>query len=148
MRLNIGCGRDYKPGWINTDASQEVTADQYFILGEEDIPQETESAEEIYISGVLEQIGPNEQFVHALNECWRVLKKGGMMTVVVPNARHAVAHRDPFDVRKFTKETFFYFAEGSREYELYGSVYGFKPWSNMHIEENDRHIFTVRMVKC
>jgi len=96
---------------------------------------------------VLEQIGSNDEFLFALNECWRVLKKGGMITIIVPNAKYAIAHRDPMDVRKFTKETFLYFAEGAREYNLYGSVYGFKPWSNINIQENERHIMTIRMVK-
>ena len=80
-------------------------------------------------------------------EVYRVLKPGGVMTVIVPNARFAIAHQDPMDVRKFTKETFSYFLKGSRQYDLYGSVYGFKEWSSIRIEENARHILTVTMTK-
>lgn len=147
MKLNIGCGRDYRPGWINIDLSQEVktdmTADVRFGLPD----VKSDSVDEIYISGVLEQIGPNEQFLMAMNECNRVLKRGGLMTVIVPNARHAIAHRDPMDVRKFTRETFAYFDGSTQEYRDYGSVYGFLPWQVESIGENQRHIFTAKFIR-
>lgn len=146
-RLNIGCGRNYIPGWINTDISHEVKAEHYFDIGKDAIPLDNNSVDEIYISGVLEQIGPNEELINALNECWRVLKPGGKMTVIVPNAKHAIAHRDPMDVRKFTKATFKYFDASYYEYRDYGSVYGFKPWVIESFKENDRHILTVTMLK-
>lgn len=153
MKLNIGCGRDYKPGWVNTDISKEVKADAYFDIRKDPIGDSKnkyfndESVSEIYISGVLEQIGENEHLIHAMNECWRVLKKGMFMTVIVPNARYAIAHQDPMDVRKFTPETFNYFLARHRHYELYGSVYGFKPWQSIDIQENERHIMIIRMMK-
>lgn len=158
MKLNIGCGRDYRKGWFNTDISKEVKADAYFDIGKEKIsreyglnkdivPIESDQADLVYISGVLEQIGPNEELMHALNECWRVLKPGGQIVIVVPNAKHAIAHRDPMDIRKFTPATFAYFIAGQQEYEDYGSVYGFKPWRTLDIQENARHILTVTMEK-
>lgn len=146
-RLNIGCGRDYRQGWINTDISHEVKADHYFDIRREKFPFKDELFEEICISGVLEQIGPNEELIHAMNECHRVLKPGGKMTVIVPNAKHAIAHRDPMDVRKFTMATFKYFDPECYEYRDYGSVYGFKPWDLEDIDENERHILTVTMHK-
>lgn len=162
IRLNIGCGRDYRAGWVNTDISEECHADVYFDIRKDDIKVPFKAAgeeqsqivrlgddmaDEIYISGVLEQIGENEHLIHAMNECHRVLKPGGVMTLIVPNARYAIAHQDPMDVRKFTRETFPYFVKGNRQYELYGSVYGFSGWSDFRIQENDRHILTVCLTK-
>jgi SAM-dependent methyltransferase len=143
-KLNIGCGRDYKEGWINTDISHACRADAYFDIRKDPIiqagdirskamPVEDESIDEVYISGVLEQIGENEHLIHAMNECHRVLKPGGVMTVVVPNARYAIAHQDPMDIRKFTPETFQYFLKGARQYLMYGEVYGFEAWSTIKI---------------
>lgn len=145
--VNIGCGRDYKPGYINTDISRDTKADLYFDIRKDRFPWDDETVPEIYISGVLEQIGDNEQLIHAMNECHRVLKTGGRMIVVVPNAKFSIAHQDPMDVRKFTAETFPYFQIGARQHDLYGSVYGFKGWSKIRIEENQRHIFTIEMFK-
>lgn len=158
IRLNIGCGRDYREGWVNIDISRECKADLYLDIrtaGLGAIYQNADlvaafpegSVQEVYISGVLEQILENEHLVHAMQECHRVLKPGGTMRVIVPNAAYAIAHQDPMDVRKFTKPTFFYFLKGDRHYELYGSVYGFPGFSSINIEENDRHILTVDLIK-
>lgn len=147
MKLNIGCGRDYRPGWVNIDISSECKTDVRMDIRTEYLPAREYEADEIYISGVLEQIGDNDQLIHVMNECHRVLKPGGKMVVVVPNAKHAIAHQDPMDVRKFTIPTFQYFLKGDRHHELYGSVYGFYPWSDIQIHENERHILTVTMIK-
>lgn len=147
MKINIGCGRDYREGWVNTDISLATKADFYFDIGKETLLMEGDQAELVYISGVLEQIGPNDELRHALNECHRLLKPGGMIQIVVPNAKYAIAHRDPMDIRKFTPDTFRYFIQGTQEYRDYGSVYGFQPWSDLDIQENQRHILTVTMIK-
>jgi len=153
IKINIGCGRDYREGWLNVDISKDCKADAYLDIRKNTLSgswygeQIDGGAEEVYISGVLEQIGSNEEFIHALNECWRVLKNGGIITIVVPNAKYAIAHRDPMDIRKFTHDTFRYFIDGTQEYNHYGSVYGFKPWHALSIEENQRHILTVTMRK-
>lgn len=159
MKLNIGCGRDYRAGWINIDISKDARADSYLDIRKQPLqysagmatmaahPIMPGSVDEIYISGVLEQILENEDLIFAMNECHRVLKEGGVMRVIVPNAAFAIAHQDPMDVRKFTKPTFAYFLKGDRHHELYGSVYGFRPWAKLVIDENDRHILTVTMIK-
>lgn len=147
LKINVGCGRDYRKGWWNTDVSDQVLVDQRMDIGTGSLDVPDDAAGLVYISGVLEQIGPNEQLVHALNECWRVLGPGGQTVIVVPNAKYAIAHRDPMDIRKFTPDTFRYFLEGAQEYRDYGSVYGFKPWRSLDIQENERHILTVTMIK-
>lgn len=148
MKLNIGCGRDYREGWWNCDASMVLDhVDATLDIQKDKLPFEDNSVDLIYISGVLEQILTTEALIFAMNECHRVLKPGDYMEVVVPNARFAIAHQDPMDVRKFTRETFPYFIKGMRHYEKYGSVYGFKGWTSFDIEENDRHIFVIKMRK-
>jgi predicted SAM-dependent methyltransferase len=147
MRINIGCGHDYREGWINTDISPKLRCNYVHDIREEKLPVEDGEAEEVYCSGVLEQLQMNEDLLFALNEMWRVLKKGGKLTLVVPNAEHSIAFQDPMDVRKFVPKTFNYFVEGEREYQLYGKIYGFKPWSSVSIQENQRHILIVTLVK-
>jgi hypothetical protein len=51
------------------------------------------------------------------------------------------------DVRKFVPKTFEYLVKGKREYELYGKVYGFKPFKEALVRENDRHILEVILTK-
>ena len=103
MKLNLGCGNDFREGWINADAWAERVDIRCDLR--EPLPFDDETFSEIYASGILEQIGPNEQFREAMNECHRILMPGGRMTAVVPDSRFAIANRDPFDCRKFTQET-------------------------------------------
>jgi len=128
-RLNLGCGRDYREGWDNWDASPEVRAEARVDIGHDRFPAEDNTYDEIYCAGVFEQINGNQELVMAMNECHRVLKPGGKMTVRVPHAGYKIAKRDPFTRRFFTPGTFEYFQKGAKRYELFGSVYGFKPWN-------------------
>lgn len=147
MKLNLGCGRDYRAGWENWDRSHKVKADEYLDISASRWPSQENQFEEIYCSGVLEQIGGNEKFLHVLNECWRVLIPGGMMTVIVPSAKFSNAFKDPFDCRRFIEETFMYFDWRRQEYKLYGSVYGFKPWEVGTLFTNPQGIITAVMRK-
>lgn len=146
-RINVGSGMDYRKGWLNTDVSKTAKADIVHDIRYETLPVEDSSADLVYASGVLEQILTNEDLLFSINEIWRVLKKGGEFQIVVPNAEHSIAFQDPFDVRKFVPKSFEYLVGGAREYRLYGSVYGFKPWTACKIRENDRHILEVSLVK-
>lgn len=145
VRVNIGCGRDYREGWFNVDISREVRADFYADIGKDTLP--INEANHVYISGVLEQIKENKDFVHALNECWRILRYGGTMLAHVPNVSHKNAFKDPFDVRYFSEETWNYVLGDKREYALYGSVYGFHPWDLLDITTNANGIICINLKK-
>jgi ubiquinone/menaquinone biosynthesis C-methylase UbiE len=147
MKLNIGCGRDYREGWQNIDISKEVKAEHYLDIREDMLPFKNDSCDEIHISGVLEQILLNEQLVFAMNECHRVLKGGSKMTVIVPNVKYSVAFQDPFDCRRFSETTWDYFDSRKKPFELYGSVYGFKGWTVLSAKTNGNGIQTVIMQK-
>jgi SAM-dependent methyltransferase len=145
--INIGCGRDFRDGWLNTDFSAEAKPDIVHDIRYEKLPVEDGSADLVYASGVLEQILTNEDLLFAINEVWRVLRVGGEFQIVVPNAEHSIACQDPFDVRKFVPKTFDYLVSNAREYFLYGKVYGFLPWKSVTIKENQRHILEVTLIK-
>ena len=145
--INIGCGMDYRPGWLNTDLSPTAKADIVHDIRKEQLPVGDNEADIVYASGVLEQILENEHLIFAFNEVWRVLKSGGTFEIVVPNAEHSIAFQDPMDVRKFVPKTFQYLISGAREYLLYGQVYGFKPWKSVTVKENERHILVVTLTK-
>lgn len=146
-RINLGCGRDFRAGWDNIDISKEVKAEYYLDIRTDKLPHKDNSVSEIYCSGVLEQVLYNEHLVHSLNECHRVMQKEGILSIVVPNATYAICNRDPFDCRRFLPETFRYFEKGTQEYELYGSVYGFKSWSLKSLSTNERGIMSIKLQK-
>lgn len=147
MKANLGCGQDYLKGYVNIDISHEVKADHYLDIRRAMLPFEDNSIEEVYCGSVLEQVLENEHLVHLLNECWRVLKPGAPLRLVVPNSRYSITYQDPFDCRHFIAETFWYFDARKIHYQRYGKTYGFKPWYVESVRENENHIFRVTMTK-
>ena len=151
-RVNIGCGMDYRQStaqahWLNTDLSATARCDVVHDIRTERLPVEDGEVDVVYASGVLEQILLNEHLLFAFNEVWRVLKPGGKFNIVVPNSEYAIANQDPWDCRKFVPKTFQYFLKDAREHKLYGRIYGFKPFSSVDIQENERHILVVTLIK-
>lgn len=84
MRLvNLGCGNHYHPDWINIDiapAGPEVIAHDL----SKGIPLESNSCDAAYHSHVLEHIRRAEA-LQFTKECYRVLKPGGVLRIVVPD---------------------------------------------------------------
>jgi predicted SAM-dependent methyltransferase len=82
LKLNLGCGIYYKPGYVNIDKFENLVADQqadlYFL------PFSDNSVDEIEASHILEHF----DIVHVpylLAEWWRVLKPGGLLFLEIPN---------------------------------------------------------------
>ena len=104
MKLNVGCGKDIKQGWINCDFKQGPGVDRVFDVSQVPIPFEDDSVDEILVCHVLEHIQNWEEVVM---EFHRVLKPGGVLTVRVP---YGVTFT-PYHVRFFMPETFDAFIE-------------------------------------
>jgi len=86
--LNIGCGNKFHKAWINIDMiSYSPYVIQYNLL--KGIPYPDNYFEVIYHSQVLEHI-PKEKAPEFIRECFRVLKPGGIMRVVVPDLQNIV----------------------------------------------------------
>ena len=86
MKLNIGCGEYKLQGYVNIDAQEEVGPD--LVAEAWSLPFEDNSVSEIYAGHVYEHM-TKEDGNRALREFHRVLKPGGLLTVVIPDARKA-----------------------------------------------------------
>ncbi|NJM48554.1 MAG: methyltransferase domain-containing protein [Alkalinema sp. RU_4_3] len=81
--LNLGCGRRFNEGWTNID----FTSSSKFVLAHnltQGIPNPDESFDVVYHSHVLEHFS-QAQAQAFLKECFRVLKPGGVIRVVIPD---------------------------------------------------------------
>ena len=116
-RLNIGCGRDTKEGWINLDMMPGPGVDIVATLGVDTIPLPDNSIDQIYASHVLEHI-PNA--LAAMEELWRVAKNGAMIVIKVPYGSNDVAWEDPTHVRPYFKGSFYYFSQLAYHRAHYG----------------------------
>lgn len=82
LKLNLGCGSDYKKGWTNVDNYAEYKTDKQLDLDVLPYPWKTNTVDYIYMDNVLEHL---EEPVKVLRECARILKPGGTLEVIVPD---------------------------------------------------------------
>lgn len=92
LKLNIGCGRDVREGWLNVDAIAQPGVEVWNLTNR--WPLDDCSVEEIHASHVIEHFGQFHRcFVY--DEAYRVLVPGGKMTVIVPHWANTRAYGDP-----------------------------------------------------
>lgn len=85
MKVNLGCGNRFNRGkvWVNID----FTSSDPFVKAHnlrEGVPLPDGSADLVYCSHLLEHFSKSEAPAF-LSECRRVLRKGGVLRVVVPD---------------------------------------------------------------
>ena len=81
--LNLGCGNNFHPKWTNIDftaTGTDVIAHNLL----QGVPCDNESFDVIYHSHVLEHF-PKNKAQNFINECFRVLKPGGLIRIAVPD---------------------------------------------------------------
>ncbi|MCP4629900.1 MAG: methyltransferase domain-containing protein [bacterium] len=82
LKLNVGCGKNLKHGWVNIDLSRN--ADLQLDL-REPLPFKAESASMIYSEHFFEHLEYPDQAFNFLGESLRVLQAGGLFSVGVPD---------------------------------------------------------------
>jgi predicted SAM-dependent methyltransferase len=81
--LNLGCGGRHHPEWINVDSHSTGPGVMVHDL-ESPFPFEDSEFDAVYHSHLLEHL-PKRRAPLFLRECYRVLKPGGILRVVVPD---------------------------------------------------------------
>ncbi len=105
-KLNIGCGRDVKIGYVNLDSVKLSGVDFVHNLNEYPWPFKDNSFEEIYCDNILEHL---DSIIDPMEEIFRILKNEGRVIIKVPIYPSIWAMADPTHKRFFTYMTFNYF---------------------------------------
>lgn len=86
-RLNIGCGKYPLAFWLNVDRDPLAPAELHTIVPP--IPAKDDSLDEIFAGHFLEHLDRSEarEFLH---ECYRALRPGGRLGLVVPDMREVL----------------------------------------------------------
>lgn len=103
MRYNLGCGSDYRHGWINVDKDPEARPDLVMDLEVFPWPIHDDDADEILLSYVLEHLGGRpETFLNVVKELYRICKPGARIVIRTPDPRHDDYMSDPAHQRPIT----------------------------------------------
>lgn len=121
MKLNLGCGRRTKEGFVNVDIYERENKLDVICDLTKRFPFESNSCEYIYVEHLIEHFEwlDGIQFLH---ECKRCLKKGGTLRLVLPNY----------------KKIFCKYLEGDTEFfkifEKALNVVDYKYYSSIHLD--------------
>lgn len=121
MKLNLGCGNDYKQGWVNVDQGN-CRKDIDHNIEIVPWPFEDSSATHMYLSHVLEHIS-RENFVDFVAEMHRVGKAGCVIDIEAPYAGSDNFWTDPTHKMPLTTRTFDFFDPSKALFEN-GKIYG------------------------
>jgi len=106
-KLNLGCGKDIKKGYINLDRVPLKGVDVIHNLEKVPFPFENNYFDEIYASYSLENI--NNDFIQLMEEIYRICKKNASIKIKAPYFACAGAFQDPGLKKFFTLKSFSFF---------------------------------------
>jgi len=104
IKLNLGCGFNKMPGYLNVDKMADCAPDKVMDL-EAKWPLADNSVVEVQCSHVLEHLGQQTPvFLGIMQELFRVCVDGAKIFIQVPHHDHWTFHADPTHVRKILPE--------------------------------------------
>lgn len=103
MKLNLGCGRDIRKGYLNLDFLKGEGVDVVHDLNKFPYPFDSDSFDEIILNHVFEHL--DYPFL-VLKELYRITKNKGVIKITVPhfrstNAWAALSHKRAFSSGSF-----------------------------------------------
>ncbi len=123
VKLNIGCGNNKMPGWINIDSVAEFEPDVLHDITQP-LPYDDLSVEEINADGILEHFDKYSRHI-VFYEWVRVLKLGGRIRIGVPNFQKILYRYFKFDFYDFVDTIF---GENMLESDVYIGHFGNHKW--------------------
>lgn len=109
-RLNLGCGKDVRAGWVNLDKTALPGVDVAHDLEKIPLPFDNDAFDTILCQNILEHI----DYIPVLRDLHRILKKGGSLIIRVPHFTSRRNYDDPTHKKMFSIRTFEYFVKDSR----------------------------------
>ena len=120
--LNLGCGTDIRPGWVNLDAAGLPGVDVVHDLNRMPLPFVDCEFSLIHAKDVLEHV----RYVEVLRELHQILASGGIWKIQLPQFASADNYIDLTYSSQFSIQNFDSFVANKRDALIYsiGSAYG------------------------
>jgi hypothetical protein len=107
LKLNIGCGFNSFPSYVNVDKSAACHPDLIFDAEKQPWPWETNSVAEVLFFHSLEHMGAtSDLFLGMIRELYRVCMANARIRILAPHPRHDDFINDPTHVRVLTPALF------------------------------------------
>ena len=121
--LNLGCGLDHIAGFVNIDNRSQVNPNLFCdVTG--GLPYLDDSVDYVRAYDFLEHI-PSGKVVGVIEEIWRVLKPGGTLESLTPDAENGQgAFQDPHHLSFWVENSWLYFSDKNAR-DLYGTKANF-----------------------
>ena len=127
-KIDLGCGLKKQKGYVGIDIgdfSSEYPKDEFVKSDAFELLESLDegSLENIYGNQFVEHI-PKDKFIGFMNQCYRVLKKGGILEIIFPPAITAEGkpngefYADPLHVNAMLPGTLFCFSAKYRKMVL------------------------------
>jgi SAM-dependent methyltransferase len=162
LRLHIGSGKDYKPGWFNVDILASAQPDAVVDLAQPlswplrlsselagDVELQPGSLDCIFANNVLEHV---PDLPTLMGNCLTLLRTGGELQIEVPYERATTAWQDPTHVRALNENSWIYYAEwfwylGWFEARFQVQELGYLDGRLQPCDKDAAHYMRVRLVK-
>jgi len=137
-KLNLGCGERHMGGFVNIDISSKCNPDYVWDILETPWPEEWAppgEIEYIMMDNLLEHLYAEEK-IKVMNECHRVLERGGRVKIIAPVLKPGEkflnqVFSDPTHKSYFTEETFDYWDIAHNRHHIFGKDYGIEPFKRI-----------------
>jgi len=90
-KLNLGCGEDYREGFVNVDFRDNFKVDKVIDLNQLPYPFENSFFDEIIVFHVLEHL--DDPF-SIMKELYRIIKPNGILHIKVPHFSRGFTHAE------------------------------------------------------
>jgi SAM-dependent methyltransferase len=104
-KLNLGCGNDIRPGWINLDRIGLPGVDVIHDVSQLPLPFPDGSFDVVECLDVLEHL----EYIPILRDVHRILAPGGRLSVRVPHFTSSYSFGDPTHRKLFSVDTLRFF---------------------------------------
>jgi SAM-dependent methyltransferase len=128
-KINLGCGFDIHPGWINLDCAALPGVDVVHDLENLPLPFADDSVDYVLAKDVLEHV----DYISLLRDLHRILRQGGTLEIQVPHFTSADNYIDPTHKSRFSIRTFEFFVAGSPLARSYYFDFWFREIAKRHI---------------
>src|SRR3989338_1380852 len=126
-RLNIGCNKVYKEGWVNLDIDRSYKADVYHDLNKYPYPFKNREFGYILASHIIEHLDNPSK---AVKELKRILRDDGELCIIVPHYTNPMAY-SPRHKAFYSYKTIVHICKGMKIKErklVFTPKYRFMEW--------------------